>query len=347
MVNKRKRAISKLVVDENESVIIRQIFNLCIAHGYGRCRIASELNKCGFKNRRGENWHEATVGHILHNSVYTGILHNGDAKSDRIEELVIIPPEQFEQAQSILAERQNELIPARTVPLNTKGYGLVSGNIFCGHCGGRLVMTSNSKIYINAAGEKIKHRRVRYICYNKTRKRCDCDGQTGYTAHILDQLIEKIILQLLEKLGTVNESQLLHDIHIREESLIKRQIQQMAGEYRLTLQSYERVKKEVLKLLDGKSQFSEGVLAQLSSDLSDRMKDQESYMKLLHTELQLRQMQVSDDVHDNRKVNWCSIYKQSNIEVKKMIAGYLIKRIHVFRNYMIYMEVNDIEVGLI
>lgn len=347
MLNKRKRAISKLVIDENESVVIRKIFNLCIGHGYGRCRIASELNKCGLKNRKGENWHEATVGHILHNSVYTGILHNGDVKSDRIEELVIIPPELFEQAQSILTERQNELIPARTVPLNTKGYGLVSGNVFCGHCGGRLVVTSNGKIHINAAGEIIRHKRIRYICYNKTRKRYDCDGQTGYTTHILDQMLDKVILQILEGLGTIHESQLLQAIHIREESFLKEQIHQAEGEYKLTLQSYEQLKEEVFKLLNGENRFSEELLVQLSRDLSKKMKSQETHLKSLRDELHSRRKQMAEGAYDDRKVSWCSIYKQSNMEVKKMIAGYLIKRLHVFRDYMIYIEINDIGVRLI
>ncbi len=42
---------------------------------------------------------------------------------------------------------------------------------------------------MNAAGERVGRKRIRYVCYNKTRKRCDCKGQTGYTMHILDKMI--------------------------------------------------------------------------------------------------------------------------------------------------------------
>ena len=59
----------------------------------------------------------------------------------------------------------------------------------CGHCGARLTITTNGTTRINAAGEKVGRRRYRYVCYNKTRKRADCTGQTGYTMHILDKLI--------------------------------------------------------------------------------------------------------------------------------------------------------------
>ena len=345
--NKRGQPVSKLVIDENEAVVVKKIFNLCVGYGYGRYRIASELNKSGIKNRAEKNWHEATIGHMLHNSVYTGILRNGDAISDRLEDLIIISPELYEQAQFILTARQNGNSSARTVPLNTKGHGLASGNIFCGHCGGRLVITSNNKIYVNAVGEKTRHRRIRYICYNKTRKRCDCDGQTGYTAHILEQMLDKIIMQLLEGLGTIHESQLLHAVHAREESFIKEQIRQMVEEYKLTLRSYEQLKKEVLKSLSGESKFSEELLVQLFSELSEKMKGQKICLESLRAELHLRQKQAAEEGNDSRQISWCTIYRQSSLEVKKMITGYLIKRIHVFRDYIIYMEINDIGVKLI
>lgn len=112
----------------------------------------------------------------------------------------------------------------------------------------------------------------------------------------------------------------------------------------MTLQSYEQLKEEVFKLLTGESRFSEELLVQLSRDLSKKMKGQESHLKSLRAELHLRRKQMAEGAHDDRKVSWCSIYKQGNMEVKKIIAGYLIKRIHVFRGYMIYMEVNDIGV---
>jgi hypothetical protein len=31
--------------------------------------------------------------------------------------------------------------------MNTKGKSLLSGNIFCGHCGARLTLTTNGKKY--------------------------------------------------------------------------------------------------------------------------------------------------------------------------------------------------------
>ncbi len=57
----------------------------------------------------------------------------------------------------------------------------MSGNVFCGHCGARLTVTTNGKRYVDGMATP----KLRYVCYNKTRHAGQCDGQTGYTARIL------------------------------------------------------------------------------------------------------------------------------------------------------------------
>ena len=48
-----------------------------------------------------------------------------------------------------MTERTNANKEYRTLPLNTTGQSLLSGNIFCGHCGGRLTLTTNGKQFLN------------------------------------------------------------------------------------------------------------------------------------------------------------------------------------------------------
>jgi len=67
---------------------------------------------------------------------------------------------------------------SRRLPLRTKGASLLSGNVFCAHCGGRLRLTTTGKSY--------------------TRKLCLCDGQTGYTMTKLDGIMTSLLLDLVE-----------------------------------------------------------------------------------------------------------------------------------------------------
>ena len=75
------------------------IFNFCVENGYGRCKIANLLTSMGIFTREGKAWLEATIGHILHNVLYMGILKSGSTLSDAFPELQIISPEYFEMAQ--------------------------------------------------------------------------------------------------------------------------------------------------------------------------------------------------------------------------------------------------------
>lgn len=65
----------------------------------------------------------------------------------------------------------------RIIPLNTKGQSLLSGNIFCDHCGGRLVIITSGKVVRMRNGETKGTKRIRYICYNKARKHIECAGK--------------------------------------------------------------------------------------------------------------------------------------------------------------------------
>ena len=94
------------------------MFNLCVGSGYGRCKIANLISSQGIQTRTGGNWHEATVGHILHNITYMGILRSGDTQSEVFPELQIIDSDTFELAQKLMAERVNEYNDQRTMPFD-------------------------------------------------------------------------------------------------------------------------------------------------------------------------------------------------------------------------------------
>ena len=74
------------------------MFNLCVGSGYGRCKIANLISSQGIQTRTGGNWHEATVGHILHNITYMRILRSDDTQSEVFPELQIIDSDTFELA---------------------------------------------------------------------------------------------------------------------------------------------------------------------------------------------------------------------------------------------------------
>ena len=192
-VNKRKHEVLELAVNEREAAVVRIIFEKYVREGYGAQRIATYLNSLGYRARTGKMWHHASIRGMICNLTYTGVLRSGKSRSQMLPHLQIISQEQFEAAQRIRTARANSAEQTRTIPLNTRGTALLSGNVFCGHCGARLSLTTNGKLYPCKEDPNRRVKRIRYICYGKTRKQTDCDGQTGYTAYILDGIVDKLI----------------------------------------------------------------------------------------------------------------------------------------------------------
>ena len=48
----------------------------------------------------------------------------------------------------------------------------------------------------------------------KTRKQTECDGQTGYTEHILDGIIDKVVRQIFERMKAIPK-----DVYKRQDFL--------------------------------------------------------------------------------------------------------------------------------
>ncbi|RJE46679.1 MULTISPECIES: recombinase family protein [unclassified Dehalobacter] len=341
VINKRKHEVFKLVIDEGEARNIRMMFDLCIGSGYGRWKIATFLNDQRIKTRAGENWHEATVGHILHNIMYIGVLRSGKTKSEIFDELQIIDPANFNLAQQLMAERVNEYNENRTMPRNTSGQSLLSGNIFCGHCGGRLTLTTNGTVRKNAAGEEISRKRIRYVCYNKTRKRAECDGQTGYTMHILDGVVTDVLHQVFDRMKNVSEKDIIGRTHRMAAVSLGERIGKAKAECAKTTKEYESLKTEVIKAVQGQSKFQLDLLSELVDDARAKMMQANERLTELNSELENSNSKLAEIKADyDHILAWSELFDDSDMAVKKMIAGHIIKRVYVYSDYRLHFEFN-------
>lgn len=351
VLNKRKHEVYKLEIDENEARVVRMMYDLCVGSGYGRFKVANFLSSMGIKTRYGKNWHEATVGRILHSVLYIGILRNGDTQSDIFPELQIIPTETFELAQKLMEERAADCNALRTMPLNTKGQSLLSGNVFCGHCGGRLTLTTNGTVRINAAGERVGRKRIRYVCYNKTRKRNNCNGQTGYTMHILDKLITDVLHQVFKRMRSVEESEIVARTHRNAMVSLTERIATAKAECAKATKEYESLKKEILKAVQGKSAFPMDILSELVNNARTQMLNADAYLTELNVELEKSTQRIEAIKRDYRRLlEWSQMFDESDMAVKKMIAAYIIKRVDVYSDYRLHITFNinfaQFELGL-
>ena len=243
--------------------------------------------------------------------------------------------------------------PARywTMPRNTRGQSLLSGNVFCGHCGGRLTLTTNGTTRINAAGEKVGRKRIRYVCYNKTRKRSNCDGQTGYTMHILDKMVTDILHQVFDRMRSVEENEIISRTHRSAMVSLKKRLADAKAESAKAAKEYESLKLEIIKAVQGESAFPMEVLSELVNNARTRMLDANAQLTELNEEVEKSNQRIEAIKADYRRImEWSEMFDGSDMDVKKMIAGYIIKRVDVYSDYRLHIEFNmsfaQFELGL-
>ena len=200
--NKRKQEVNDLAIREDEAEVVRIMFTKARYEGYGSQRVANYLTKNGIKNREGKNWHPSTIKAILRNPLYIGIMRSGATRSPVQEHLRIIDDETFYVVQANLDARANMYANKPHTPVATCSNALLSGFIFCGHCGARLCVTTSGKGRPRKDGSDPT--RTRYTCQTKSRTHGDCDGQTGYTVRKLDAMIDTILHGIFARIGFVS-----------------------------------------------------------------------------------------------------------------------------------------------
>ena len=331
--------------------MVRMMFNLCVGSGYGRCKIANLISSQGIQTRTGGNWHEATVGHILYNITYMGVLRSGESQSEVFPELQIIDPTTFELAQKLMTERVNEFNEQRTLPRNTSGQSMLSGNLFCGHCGGRLTLTTNGTVRKNADGVQVARRRIRYVCYNKTRHRAKCSGQTGYTMHILDGMVTEVLHQIFDRMKAVREDEIVSRTQMNVTADVKNQLTAAKREFTRATKEYDVVKSKLMAIIRGESNLPESVISEMAEDAKKKMMAASEKVSALNAEMEQSNNCTNEIRRDYQSImKWSEIFDSSDVAVKKMVAGYLIKKISVYSGYRLHIEFNinfaQFELGL-
>lgn len=340
-LNKRKHELYELSINEEEAAVVRLIFDKYVHDGYGPQWISTFLNDLGYRARTGKKWHPASIRGILGNLTYTGVLRSAESRSDILPHLQIIEPALFETAQQIRKARSNSAKEERHIPLNTRGNSLLSGNVFCGHCGSRLTLTTNGRFYPCKNDPNRVVKRVRYVCYGKTRKQTECDGQTGYTSHILDEIVDRLVRQIFEHMKAIPKSEIVNARYQKKMAERKTLLRSVREDFTKATNDLNTLKAEVIKSLNGASAFSKELLGTLIADAevkcAERQKQYED-AKAAYEEGQ--NVLQSLNAQYNDIISWAEMYDTSSIEAKKMIIGCLINRIEVYRGYKLHIDFN-------
>lgn len=231
----------------------------------------------------------------------------------------------------------------KDLPILCKVYGksLLAGNAYCGHCGAKLELTSSRKWRKMADGSLDDTLRIRYTCYGKLRKQTNCTGQTGYTVHILDEIIDKAVRQIFSKMRGIPKEQIVTKRYEKENAERKNHLQDLQTQRNKAEKDLLALKTEVLACIKGESVLPRETLAEMITAQEEKLTELENLCEAASEELE-KTAELMDKVSRlyDELISYADLYDSANFEAKKMIVNQLIRRVDVYRGYQINISFN-------
>ena len=350
-IGKKNRQLLDLEINPDEAAIVQEIYKLLCVCGFGTYRIANFLNE-KYANPA-KVWTPQTIVSLIRNPIYTGRMRFNDTLTQKpIEDLRIVSDDTFEFAERVLKEhipkkyalrKNGEFVEvsssnhADEEPLEqgqTKaqvfGASLLSGILYCAHCGHKLVGTYHTKF--NARGERI-YRPV-YRCYNGAVQAKNCDGQKTYSAAKIEDAVISTVRQYFSTF-----SQTIDELW-KEQA--KAQLQRKCGldirnaqtELAKLQQRQTRLKEEAIKALTGESVYVPEVVQELLVSNTNSIKELEEKLQAAERDKSELDARLKEMVVQYESIrDWAEVFDTAHTDEKKMILARIIKKITVNRDY--------------
>ena len=339
--NKKNQLVRDLVIDEDEAKIVREIFDLLTNHGYGTNRVAQYLNDCGVKTKRGTSlWRGSSIRAIISNPIYIGIYHMQGVQSEPFEHLRIIEDSVFEKCnQTVKGRSIRNFGSASQTPIRTDTRSLLSGVIYCGHCGCRLCYNHHHEERKLANGGTGIYDYETYRCYRKLSSRNTCDGQTAYKANALNDAVVTQVRLFLSKIQAVPQDQLMELASARNEETYQVAFKQAEKDFENSQKQVAALEEEAVKALTGESQLDLTIVNQMLLKHRAKLESAQQIMEDAKHKLEQEKATAKETQSQVEELlSWAECFDKADISTRHMIIARLIDRVEVHTGYKVHIK---------
>ena len=340
-LNKKGKPAKDIVVNHTEAEMVKMIFSKAVNEGYGTHQLAVFVTEKGFRTRKGEPFRSSNIHRILKNEICRGFLVRANSRSERIPELQIVPDAMYFKAQEYLEQRNGKNEEKRTVAMSNRGSALLSGNIFCAHCGSRLVSSRRSNKYFGSDGTFVDNKKGIYLCYHRSRKLNECDGATNYLSERIDNAVMETMRFIFSNISGCPEEETIKEAYRQSVANNKAEQSRLTISIKKDNDQLEKLRGEIAKTLTGESIYSSDDLAKALSELKEQISASEKRLAELQSEEVNKKTASENIIPAYRQFRtWAIEFEDAPFKVKKMIANQIFSRIEVGKGYTIRYEMN-------
>ena len=339
-VNRKGQQMKKYAVDMEQYIVYRKVVEKTINNGAGTYILARMLDEQGYRTNNGGRFTSKTIVRMLTAKMPRGYLEDGET-SDELQKLKIISDEEAAQIDEILAQRSKKDEDKRRIARTTKGKALLSGNIFCAHCGGRIITTHHKDHYIRKDGSEYLRDEVKYRCYHKTNKLCECDGQTNYKAARIDEIVTGIMRQMFANMKGAPEEEKLKEIMQKKRKAYRAAVKKASYNIEKNKRQLEILQLEIGKTLLGDSIYTPADLQDAIRVVKNRIAEDEEKIAQMDKQIFHQDDMLQSLMPAYRKFKgWAEEFDSASLEQKKMIACQLFDRVELGKGYTLNIKLN-------
>lgn len=281
-----------------------QIMYEMYADGYSKKEICQKLNEDGYRSSRGHKFSPNGIHTILSNERYLGVYIFGEIRQ-KGGLPAIISKDLFDKVQLQVQSRKR----ARGRKKAMEEY-LLSGKVFCGHCGKPMVGESGT----SSTGEIYRY----YKCGGRKKNPKSCDKQTEKKGWLEDLVVEYLCKEVLT-------DEMIEEIAKKEYALLDEEAADKSLLASLEAE-YKEVSDKIERILDA---IEDGLY---TPKTKERLLDLEAKQSDLETKIVREKLKKPEFTKDHI-VFWLSKFRAGDIndfDYKRSVINALVNSVFVY-----------------